>query len=75
MAEENTELKSAQEKIIALMEKSHAMELKVKDQEMYALKVKHETEGEKKDAEIIDLKKKVSAKDFEIADLQAECAK
>ena len=72
---EESELKSAHEKIVQLMEKSHAMELKVKDQEIDALKVKHDAEMEKNVAEIKALNQKVFAKDFEIADLQAECAK
>lgn len=44
---EQSELKSAQDKIIQLMEKAHAMEVKVKEQEIEALNIKHAAQTER----------------------------
>ena len=75
MAEESSELKSAHAKIIELMEKSHAMELKVKEQEIDALKVKHTTESEKSKIQLAELTTKLTMKETLIAELEAESAK
>ena len=75
MTEESSQLKSAQEKIIELMEKSHAMELKVKDQEMDALKVKHAADTEKMQKQLAESMSELAENAFKIADLEAQCTK
>ena len=65
-----SELQQAQEKIIALMEKAHAMEVKTKDQEIEALNVKFIAQSERAGAKMTRLAEQVGEKDKQITELK-----
>ena len=72
MTTEQSELAAANQKIIALMEKAHAMEIKTKDQEIEALNLKFVNQSERAGVKMTRLAEQVAEKDKQIKELKEQ---